>query len=247
MELYHEDRKVLIIGLQTSLILHLLMYILLKLLPEIQMHQQIYQHPIEITIEDKKKYLPQKVEINKPDLINNNKQRTMPAQGVKEAQKLEKTHQVAVQQEAPKPALKQEESISPKVEKPVFAPENTTQTVSNKTTSPASQQKEEGKISETNIGEPLSKFDRNAEGDAVSRRVVYKPPPLKVETDLPQPSVKVKIFISPSGDVTKVQLLTLTSDPSVNREIVNYLLKWKFNKIDEETVQYAVLTIYFTR
>lgn len=245
MELYHEDRRVILIGLQTSLIIHLLIYILLKLLPEINLGQQIYQQPVEITLEDIKKYQPQRVEINKPDIIH--RQQTAPVKGIKEPMKSEKTHQVTAQQESPKPAIKQEENITQKTEKPVLNIDNTGQQVSSKVIPSAPQQKEEGKISETVMGEPLSKFDRNVEGDALSRMVVYRPPPVKVETDVPQPSVRVKIFISPSGDVTKVQLLTLTSDPALNREIVSYMLKWKFNRIDENITQYAVLTIYFTR
>lgn len=238
MEIYHEDRKILIISLQTSLIIHLLIYLLLKLLPGINIHHQTYQQPVEIDIQDIKSHQPQKVEVKKPDTTTYRiKQQTTPAQTVKEYPKPEKTHQVVTQQETPKPAVKREENINHKAEKPVLTVDDTNQTLSNKVTS----------STETPVGEPLSKFDRNVEGDAFSRMVVYRPPPVKVETDIPQPSVRVKIFISPSGDVTKVQLLTLTSDPALNREIVSYMLKWKFNRIEENITQYAVLTIYFTR
>lgn len=213
MELYHEDRKVLIIGLQTSVIIHLLIYILLKLLPGIELQPNTYQQPVEIKIEEAKRYQQQKVEIKKSDMVQ---KQTIPAERVKESLTPEKTQQTF---------KRQEEHTSQKTEKV----------------------DENDKTSQIPTGEPLSKFDRNVEGDAISRMVVYRPPPIKLETDIPQPSVKVKIFISPSGDVTKVQLLTLTSDPYLNREIVSYMLKWKFNRIEENIIQYAVLTIYFSR
>lgn len=247
MENYQEDKKILIIGIQLSLILHILIYILLKLIPNIHLEYPLYQQIVEINIEDIPKQQVQNIKISKPDIIHNKKQETMPKEGIKEAQKPQNVNQVLAYQEAPKPATKQPIDSTQKPERPAITVDDSNLALLHKVVSANVQPKEEGKTSEISIGEPLSKFDKNIEGDAISRRVIYKPSPIKVETDIPQPSVRVKIFISPSGDVTKVQLLTLTSDPVLNREIVNYMLKWKFNKIDENITQYAVLTIYFTR
>lgn len=235
MEIYQEDRKVLVIGVQISLIIHLLVYIILKFLPAVPVDHHIYQQPVEITIEDTEEKKLKNVQIAKPPTFENKKQEVSTTKGLYEMP--EKVEKVA----------KQQEDNVKKNEKQLLTLDDNNLALLNKINSSASQPKKEEVLTESFVGEPLSKFDKNVEGDAFSRRVVYKPPPIKVEAEVPQPSVKVKIFISPSGDVAKVQLLTLTSDHTLNREIVNYLLRWKFNRIEENIVQYAVLTVYFTR
>lgn len=246
MEVHQTDRKILLIGFQVSLIIHILLYIFLKLLPAIHLNYLTYQQPVEITIEEVKQQI-QRVELSKPHIVENKRQETPPKQVVKETVKPEKVSQIAQKQDAVKPVSKQQDNSVQKSEKPAITVDDSNIALLSRITSSGVKQEEMGKNTEVSFGEPLSKFDKNIEGDAISRRVIYKPAPIKVETDVPQPSVKVKIFIAPSGDVMKVQLLTLTSDPAINREVVSYMLKWKFNRIDENAVQYAVLTVYFTR
>lgn len=237
MEIYREDRKVLIIGFQISLIVHLMLYILLKLMPDLNL-KYIPDEPIEINIniqQIEKINIPQKVNISSSQILKTKESLTK--QNFSE-NKLAPQSIIAEPKNAPEQKQKEE--------KPAINIDENNLSLIDKITSAKSVQKE-GNISAVSLGESLSSLFKSAEGDAISRKVVYRPQQIKLQSEVPQPSVRVKLYIAPSGDVVKVQLLTLTADPSLNREIVNYLLRWKFNPIAEEKIQYAVLTLEFSQ
>lgn len=239
MEIYREDRKVLIIGFQISLIVHLMLYILLKLMPDLNL-KYIPDEPIEINIniqQIEKINIPQKVNISSSQILKTKESLTK--QNFSE-NKLAPQSIIAEPKNAPEQKQKEE--------KPAINIDENNLSLIDKITSAKSVQKE-GKesTSAVSVGESLSSIFKNAEGDALSRKVIYRPQQIKLQSEVPQPSVRVKLYIAPSGDVVKVQLLTLTADPSLNREIVNYLLRWKFNPIAEEKIQYAVLTLEFSQ
>ncbi|MEJ5173297.1 MAG: energy transducer TonB [Hydrogenothermaceae bacterium] len=235
--LNQEDRKILIIGIQASLILHLLLYIILKLLPPVYVKDIIYQ-PIEIDVkrEDKKEE-PKKVKISKSSVQPlEKKQEVKTTKGIENSDnfKSSSTNQTTISKR----------ETAEKQKKESLDIDESNLALLKKIKSGQVESKEYSE-SDTSFGEPLSKIDSQAQGDALSRKVIYKPNPVKVQTDIVQPSVKAKIFISPSGDVVKVQLLTLTSDPNLNKQVVDYLYKWRFNPIKENKTQYAVITVYF--
>lgn len=237
MEIYREDRKVLIIGFQISLIVHLMLYILLKLMPDLNL-KYIPDEPIEINIniqQIEKINIPQKVNISSSQILKTKESLTK--QNFSE-NKLAPQSIIAEPKNAPEQKQKEE--------KPAINIDENNLSLIDKITSAKNVQKE-GNISAVSLGESLSSLFKSAEGDAISRKVVYRPQQIKLQSEVPQPSVRVKLYIAPSGDVVKVQLLTLTADPSLNREIVNYLLRWKFNPIAEEKIQYAVLTLEFSQ
>ncbi len=97
------------------------------------------------------------------------------------------------------------------------------------------------------FGEPLSKFDKNVEGTASVRKIEYMPPPPLIKTKLPAPpkNIKVKIWISPDGSVQKAQLLKRTGDPLLDKAILRYIYSWKFNSIENNEIQWAVVNIKF--
>lgn len=235
MEIYREDRKVLIIGFQISLIVHLMLYILLKLMPDLNL-KYIPDEPIEINIQQIEKInIPQKVNISSSQILKTKESLTK--QNFSE-NKLAPQSIIAEPKNAPEQKQKEE--------KPAINIDENNLSLIDKITSAKSVQKD-GNTSAVSLGESLSSLFKSAEGDAISRKVVYRPQQIKLQSEVPQPSVRVKLYIAPSGDVVKVQLLTLTADPSLNREIVNYLLRWKFNPIAEEKIQYAVLTLEFSQ
>lgn len=235
MEIYREDRKVLIIGFQISLIVHLMLYILLKLMPDLNL-KYIPDEPIEINIQQIEKInIPQKVNISSSQILKTRESLTK--QNFLE-KKLAPQSIIAEPKNAPEQKQKEK--------KPAINIDENNLSLIDKITSAKSVQKE-GNTSAVSVGESLSSLFKNAEGDAISRKVIYRPQQIKLQSEVPQPSVRVKLYIAPSGDVVKVQLLTLTADPSLNREIVNYLFRWKFNPITEEKIQYAVLTLEFSQ
>ncbi len=95
------------------------------------------------------------------------------------------------------------------------------------------------------FGQKLSKFDTSAFGTAVERYLVYKPPPPRIKTKRPPPSVKVKIWVNPDGTVGRVEPITTTNDKRIDSIIWNYVKKWKFNEIQKDELQWAVVTIRF--
>ncbi len=95
------------------------------------------------------------------------------------------------------------------------------------------------------FGTEFSKLDSSVKGTAKDRKIVYRPAPPVVRASAPPPSVKVKLWINPDGTVAKVQLLETTGNPKIDKKIREYILSWKFNKIDSKEKQWAITTIKF--
>ncbi len=95
------------------------------------------------------------------------------------------------------------------------------------------------------FGQKLSKFDTSAFGTAVERYLIYKPEPPRIKTKRPPPNVKVKIWVNPDGTVGRVEPITTTNDKKIDSIIWNYVKKWKFNEIQKNEMQWAVVTIRF--
>jgi protein TonB len=95
------------------------------------------------------------------------------------------------------------------------------------------------------FGTELSKFDKTAEGTALGRKLLYKPPPPVIKTSVPPPSVKVKLWIRKDGTVYKVRLLETTGDKKIDQKIKEYVQSWKFNEINRDEKQWAITTIKF--
>ncbi|MGC9007220.1 MAG: TonB family protein [Sulfurihydrogenibium sp.] len=245
-----EDRKLLIIGFQLSLIVHLVLFILLRLLP-VKVLDFNYNQPIEITIEETKKEIQEKKVKIEQKVIHEEKKPKIEKQTVKtEEEKKE------VRQNTQKAETVVKKSTSATTEKSQGAKPSNPDMLKiddenlkllNQLSSSSAAAKEGGKVKseEISFGESLSKIDSSVNGTASSRSVIYKPPPPKIVTSETLPAVKVKIWINPDGSVSKVELLTTTGDPQANATIISYMKRWKFNKISSNEIQWAVVTIKF--
>lgn len=245
-----EDRKLLIIGFQLSLIVHLVLFILLRLLP-VKVLDFNYNQPIEITIEETKKEIQEKKVKIEQKVIHEEKKPKIEKQTVKtEEEKKE------VRQNTQKAETVVKKSTSSTTEKSQGAKPSNPDMLKiddenlkllNQLSSSSAAAKEGGKVKseEISFGESLSKIDSSVNGTASSRSVIYKPPPPKIVTSETLPAVKVKIWINPDGSVSKVELLTTTGDPQANATIISYMKRWKFNKISSNEIQWAVVTIKF--
>lgn len=233
MDIYQEDRKILLVGIQISLIVHLILYIVLKLMPDLQPNLLI-DKPVQIDIQQiEMKTQP----IEKVD-ISSKKYSVKTSNSDKTSQKKEKV----VPTDKATTTIQKEEKSSINID------ESNLSMIEKIASAKSIQKHENNNLSTADfIGEPISDIFKNVEGDALSRKVIYRPKQVKLKLEAPWPSIKVKLYIAPSGDVIKVQLLTLTSDTSLNGEIINYLLKWKFNPINDSKVQYAILTLEFSQ
>ncbi len=95
------------------------------------------------------------------------------------------------------------------------------------------------------FGTSFSKLDSSVEGTAKNRKVLYRPSPPVIKAKEPPPPVRIKIWINPDGTVYKAELLETTGNPSIDRKIKEYILRWKFNKISSDKKQWAITTIKF--
>ncbi|ACN99031.1 TonB family C- domain protein [Sulfurihydrogenibium azorense Az-Fu1] len=249
MSLY--ENKLLIIGFQVSLILHLLIFILLQLLP-IRVLDFPLNQPIEIKLEEEeiKKTVEKKVQVHQKSIESKEEKKLVSpdrkvtnkpkSQEVKEKQPVVSKQAVINSQEATiKHQVKSSNPDILKIDDENLKLLGQLQSVSSgKKESAASNQ-------EISFGESLSKIDSSVSGTGSSRSVIYKPNPPKITTSETLPSVKVKIWINPDGSVSKVELLTTTGDPEVNSTVISYMKRWKFNKISSTELQWAIVTIRF--
>lgn len=227
MNIYQEDRKILLVAIQISLIVHLILYIALKLMPDLQLNLLI-DKPIQIDIQqiDIKTQPIEKVNISNKKYSDKTSQR----------------EEKVVHTDKSTTTVQKEEKSSINIDQTNLA------MIEKIASAKSIQRYENNNLPAADfIGESISDIFKNVEGDALSRKVIYRPKQVKLKLEAPWPSIKVKLYIAPSGDVIKVQLLTLTSDTYLNTEIINYLLKWKFNPINDSKIQYAILTLEFSQ
>ncbi len=243
-----EERIYLLIGLQISLIIHLFVYILLNLIPK---HDNILSiKPIELSIEEikeeKKEIIKQVVvkktenkENNKkePELIKGNENKTLNNEKiVKEINKNKENSEIKINKEK----TQKSEPDMMKLDEENLKLLNQLSSGSGNKSSNLDKNNED-----ISFGEKLSDIDKNSEGSAISRYVLFKPHPPSVSSNIIQPSVKAKIWINPSGNVEKVDLITKTGDIEIDSIIIRYLKQWKFNKISKNETQWATITIRF--
>ena len=97
------------------------------------------------------------------------------------------------------------------------------------------------------FGKEFKEYDKEVQGSAKTRKIIYMPPPpnIKVKIPIPPKSVKVKIWIAPDGSVNNVILLKKTGDPNLDKAIIEYVKAWRFNKVNINENQWAITTIRF--
>lgn len=242
------ENKLLIIGFQISLIIHLILFILLHFLP-MNVLDLDYNKPIQITVEEIKEEMVQK-KVKIENQVKNNvkkeeKESVKTVEKIKEKQNTVKTPITDSKSTSTSPHLEKNQDSKPS-NPDILKIDSENLKLLNQLAS-GSTHKETSKLKneEISFGESLSKIDSSVSGSGSSRSVIYKPLPPKITTSETLPPVKVKIWINPDGNVSKVELLTTTGDPQVNSVIITYMKRWKFNKINSDEIQWATLTIRF--
>ena len=76
------------------------------------------------------------------------------------------------------------------------------------------------------------------------RDIVYVPPMPKIVSDEPVSSVKVSVWVEPSGRISRVEIIQRSGVPSVDREILNFVKNIRFEAINGG-VQRGTLTFKF--
>jgi len=234
----YEDKRVLIVGIQVSLIIHIILYIFLKIIPFPTLSIDT-QKPIEIKIEEVRKEI-EKVEVKK-----------IPVQTKKEEVKVKnpivnEEKKEIVSKTTPAEKIQDKPQESPIKKETLKIEDENLKLLSQIGKNPEGPGMQKSNQEESlSFGQKLSNIDKSAEGTALSRSLLYKLPPPKLTSSISQPSVKAKIWISPSGNVEKVELINITGDTEIDTAVIKYLKKWKFNPININQTQWAIVTVRF--
>ena len=77
------------------------------------------------------------------------------------------------------------------------------------------------------------------------RAAVYIPPFPKISSDEPLSRLRVRIWIDPSGVVSRVQIIQKSGSPQVDQKMVEFVRGIRFEAIRENVVQTGVITFRF--
>ncbi len=74
-----------------------------------------------------------------------------------------------------------------------------------------------------------------------TRKVLYTPEIPKIVSDEPLSTIKVRIWVEPSGNVSKVEVVQRSGSSAVDRQVVNFVKGIRFEPINGD-VQIGILT-----
>ncbi len=77
------------------------------------------------------------------------------------------------------------------------------------------------------------------------RATVYTPPFPKISSDEPLSPLKVRIWIEPSGVVSRVQIIQKSGSAQVDQKMVEFVKGIRFEAIRENTLQTGIITFRF--
>ena len=77
------------------------------------------------------------------------------------------------------------------------------------------------------------------------RATVYVPPFPKIYSDEPLSPLKLRIWVEPSGVVSKVQVIQKSGSPQVDQKMIEFVKGIRFEAIGEKVVQTGIITFRF--
>ncbi len=77
------------------------------------------------------------------------------------------------------------------------------------------------------------------------RATVYIPPFPRISSDEPLSPLRVRVWIEPSGAVSRVQIIQKSGSPQVDQKMVEFVRGIRFEAIRENVVQTGVITFRF--
>lgn len=78
-----------------------------------------------------------------------------------------------------------------------------------------------------------------------SRGAVYIPPFPKLYSDEPLSPMKIKVWVEPSGTVSKAQIVQRSGSPHVDQKMIEFIKQIRFEAIKESGVQTGIITFRF--
>ncbi|MFN3975750.1 MAG: energy transducer TonB [Aquificaceae bacterium] len=77
------------------------------------------------------------------------------------------------------------------------------------------------------------------------RRAIYIPPLPKVASDEPLSVLKIRIWVEPSGVVSKAQIVQRSGSPQVDQEMLSFVKGIRFEPIRDNVVQTGIISFRF--
>ncbi|MFN3264447.1 MAG: energy transducer TonB [Aquificaceae bacterium] len=77
------------------------------------------------------------------------------------------------------------------------------------------------------------------------RATVYTPPLPRISSDEPLSPLRVRVWIEPSGVVSRVQIIQKSGSTQVDQKMVEFVRGIRFEAIRENTVQTGIITFRF--
>lgn len=77
------------------------------------------------------------------------------------------------------------------------------------------------------------------------RATVYVPPFPSIYSDEPLSPLKLRIWVEPSGVVSKVQVIQKSGSPQVDQKMIEFVKGIRFEAIGERVVQTGIITLRF--
>lgn len=106
-------------------------------------------------------------------------------------------------------------------------------------------QAEEG-LKGKNLGDITAVVSSGGVGISGSgRATLYVPPFPKLVSDEPLSPIRVRVWVEPSGIVSRVEVLQKSGSPQVDAKILDFVKRIRFEPIREDVVQTGVITFRF--
>ncbi|MFN3947404.1 MAG: energy transducer TonB [Aquificaceae bacterium] len=77
------------------------------------------------------------------------------------------------------------------------------------------------------------------------RATLYVPPLPKIVSDEPLSPLKVRVWVEPSGVVSRVQIIQRSGSPSVDQRMLEFVKGIRFEPIREKVIQTGIITFRF--
>ena len=221
----------------TALVINLILFTLLSAYLLFARLSYEVNRPITLLLEE----MPLWKEIHREEKVIFEK-RTQRAGGIKE--KLEKA-----KEGKPVPSLPPVATKSGDV--PIASEETTETSILSEIERKIKSQKAEATQGKPNVSESFGELSGVVSGSGVdlakgaTRKILYVPPfPQLRATELPS-TFQAKLWVEPSGRVSKVEVLKRSGVPEIDSALVEFLRSIKFEPIEGNIIQTGIITFRF--
>lgn len=105
---------------------------------------------------------------------------------------------------------------------------------------------EKERIRSTDLGDIVAVVSPTGIGISISERAaVYMPPFPRILSDEPLSPLRIRIWVEPSGVVSKTQIVQRSGSPQVDQKLLEFVKNIRFEAIKENVLQTGIITFRF--